>query len=163
VQGRSESETTCKDQLINRHRSPRWRKTLARASGMLRFFRIGSGRAQPFFVGASSCPAKVLATTDARNSERRSPASRLLQGNGGHRPPLQNTVQLPAWDVAALERSDNVADRGHAFAVLNRGYTRRTAMAQESELRPMRIFRTVRAGRTATAAIQSTILMPRRR
>ena len=27
--------------------------------------------------------------------------------------------------VAALERSDNVADRGHAFAMLKRGYTRR--------------------------------------
>ena len=28
-------------------------------------------------------------------------------------------------NVAALERSDNVADRSHAFAVLKRGYTRR--------------------------------------
>jgi hypothetical protein len=27
--------------------------------------------------------------------------------------------------VAALERSDNVADRDHAFAVLKRGYPRR--------------------------------------
>jgi hypothetical protein len=27
-----------------------------------------------------------------------------------------------AWDVVALERSDNVADRGHAFAGLKRGY-----------------------------------------
>jgi len=26
-------------------------------------------------------------------------------------------------NVAALERSDNVADRDHAFAVLKRGYT----------------------------------------
>ena len=26
-------------------------------------------------------------------------------------------------DVAALEQSDNVADSGHAFAVLKRGYT----------------------------------------
>jgi len=28
-------------------------------------------------------------------------------------------------NVAALERSDNVAERGHAFAGLKRGYTRR--------------------------------------
>jgi len=28
-------------------------------------------------------------------------------------------------NVAALERSDNVADSGHAFAVLKRGYIRR--------------------------------------
>jgi hypothetical protein len=33
--------------------------------------------------------------------------------------------------VAALERSDNVADRGHAFAVLKRGYTRRTVIVQD--------------------------------
>jgi len=39
-------------------------------------------------------------------------------------------------NVAALERSDNVADRGHAFALLKRGYTRRTVLGPESEMRP---------------------------
>jgi len=38
--------------------------------------------------------------------------------------------------AAALERSDNVANRGHAFAVLKRGYTRRAVIGQESEMRP---------------------------
>jgi hypothetical protein len=32
-----------------------------------------------------------------------------------------------------LERSDNVADLGHAFAVLKRGYTRRAVI---TEVRP---------------------------
>jgi hypothetical protein len=27
------------------------------------------------------------------------------------------------WNAAALERSDNVANSGHAFAMLKRGYT----------------------------------------
>ena len=36
----------------------------------------------------------------------------------------ENTSATSA-DVAALERSDNVADSSHAFAVLKRGYTRR--------------------------------------
>ena len=48
-------------------------------------------------------------------------------------------------NVAALERSDNVANRGHAFAVLKRGYTRRqssgrkvrcTALPSRPELSP---------------------------
>jgi hypothetical protein len=33
-------------------------------------------------------------------------------------------------NVAALERSDNVADRCHAFAGLKRGYTQNTVRAQ---------------------------------
>ena len=41
---------------------------------------------------------------------------------GGHRPPLQ--ARPGDGNVAALERSDNVADRGHAFAELKRGYPR---------------------------------------
>jgi len=35
----------------------------------------------------------------------------------------ENTSATSA-DVAALERSDNVADSSHAFAVLKRGYLR---------------------------------------
>ena len=31
-----------------------------------------------------------------------------------------------SWNVAALERSDNVADRDHAFAMLKRGYTQKS-------------------------------------
>ena len=46
--------------------------------------------------------------------------------------------------VAALERSDNVADRSHAFAVLKRGHTRRAVIGQERETRPAR--RAVRMG-----------------
>jgi len=38
--------------------------------------------------------------------------------------------------VAALERSDNVADLDHAFAVLKRGYTGRPATVQRSDMRP---------------------------
>ena len=34
-------------------------------------------------------------------------------------------------NVAALERSDNVAESGHAFAVLKRGYTLRVVIVQE--------------------------------
>jgi hypothetical protein len=38
-----------------------------------------------------------------------------------------------------LERSDNVADSDHAFAMLKRGYPpRREVIAQKSETRPMR-------------------------
>ena len=48
------------------------------------------------------------------------------------------------WNVAALERSDNVADRSHAFAVLKRGYPRRAVIVQEREMRPAR--RAVRMG-----------------
>ena len=40
-------------------------------------------------------------------------------------------------NVAALERSDNVADRGHAFAELKRGYTHQAVIVQESEMRAM--------------------------
>jgi len=36
-----------------------------------------------------------------------------------------------------LERSDNATVRGHAFAVLKRGYTRRAVIVQESEMRAM--------------------------
>jgi hypothetical protein len=39
------------------------------------------------------------------------------------------------WNVAALERSDNVADRGHAFAVLKRGYTHREVLIRKTEMR----------------------------
>jgi hypothetical protein len=46
----------------------------------------------------------------------------------------------PMWlhgrPVAALERSDNVANRGHAFSVLKRGYFHREVTTQESEIRP---------------------------
>jgi hypothetical protein len=34
--------------------------------------------------------------------------------------------------VAALERSDKVAGRGHVFAVLKRGYTHRAVIVQET-------------------------------
>jgi len=40
-------------------------------------------------------------------------------------------------NVAALQRSDNGADRGHAFAELKRGYTRPAVIVQESEMRAM--------------------------
>jgi hypothetical protein len=40
-----------------------------------------------------------------------------------------------ATSVAALERSDNVADSDHAFAVLKRGYARREVIVQRSEMR----------------------------
>jgi hypothetical protein len=45
-------------------------------------------------------------------------------------------------NVAALERSANVADRHHAFAVLKRGYPRRVVIVRKMELGPRR--RTVR-------------------
>ena len=38
-------------------------------------------------------------------------------------------------NVAALERSDNVAARDHAFAVRKRGYPHRVVIVQETELR----------------------------
>jgi hypothetical protein len=43
--------------------------------------------------------------------------------------------QSPKLNVAALERSDNVAD-SHAFAVLKRGYPCRVVIVQETEMRP---------------------------
>jgi hypothetical protein len=42
-----------------------------------------------------------------------------------------------SWNVAALERSDNVADGGHAFAGLKRDYTRRAVFMQERGIRPV--------------------------
>ena len=45
-------------------------------------------------------------------------------------------VRRVSRNVAALEQSDNVADRGHAFATLKRGYTRRAVIGPESEMRP---------------------------
>jgi hypothetical protein len=41
-----------------------------------------------------------------------------------------------SWNVAALERSDNVADNGHAFAMLKRGYTNGAVLMHETEIRP---------------------------
>jgi len=38
------------------------------------------------------------------------------------------------WPVAALERNDNVADGGHAFAVLKRGYTLRVVRVRKVQL-----------------------------
>ena len=48
----------------------------------------------------------------------------------------------PPWaeNVAALERSDNVADRGHAFALLKRGYPRRIVLGQETDAAPAPAF-----------------------
>jgi hypothetical protein len=40
-----------------------------------------------------------------------------------------------------LERSDNVADVDHAFAVLKRGYTRWTVFMQESKMGSGQILR----------------------
>jgi hypothetical protein len=41
-----------------------------------------------------------------------------------------------------LERSDNVAEGGHAFAVLQRGYTRGAVFMQASEMCPDQFLRT---------------------
>jgi hypothetical protein len=51
------------------------------------------------------------------------------RANGANRGQVDRATveQLPAgarWNVAALEPSDNVADRSHAFAGLKRGYFR---------------------------------------
>ena len=53
------------------------------------------------------------------------------------------TASVSEWNwsrrnVAALERSDNVADCSHAFAGLKRGYPRRVVIVQESDMRPPR-------------------------
>jgi len=40
------------------------------------------------------------------------------------------------FDVAALERSDNVANDGHAFAGLKRGYGRETVVVPETVTHP---------------------------
>ena len=45
-------------------------------------------------------------------------------------------LPLAFWNVAALERSDNVADPCHAFAGLKRGYSHRAGTVQETEMRP---------------------------
>ena len=47
---------------------------------------------------------------------------------------------LCSLNVAALERSDNVADSGHAFAMLKRGYTREAVLIHESEMLAARVF-----------------------
>jgi hypothetical protein len=46
-------------------------------------------------------------------------------------------------NVAALERSDNVADSDHAFAMLKRGYPRRLVIVQESEMHFLRYARAI--------------------
>ena len=40
--------------------------------------------------------------------------------------------------AAALARSDNAADRDHAFAVLKRGYTRRVVIGSKARCVPWR-------------------------
>jgi len=54
----------------------------------------------------------------------------------------RSQLQWRKLNVAALERSDNVADRDHAFAMLKRGYPGRAVMVPKREMRPHR--RTVR-------------------
>jgi hypothetical protein len=41
------------------------------------------------------------------------------------------STPIPKLNVAALERSDNVADRDHAFAELKRGYPHRVVIWQK--------------------------------
>ena len=50
-------------------------------------------------------------------------SSEGMSSNTYHSPLGFAKLRVAAGDVAALERSDNVADRDHAFAVLKRGYT----------------------------------------
>jgi len=44
---------------------------------------------------------------------------------------MPRITPIPKLNVAALERSDNVADSDHAFAELNRGYTHRIVIWQK--------------------------------
>ena len=46
----------------------------------------------------------------------------LVPENSSFSGHLSNCTIRVAWNVAALERSDNVVNQGHAFAVLKRGY-----------------------------------------
>ena len=49
-------------------------------------------------------------------------------------------------NVAALERSDNVAGRGHAFAGLKRGYPRMGGYQAQNETRPGALQTNCRSG-----------------
>jgi len=77
----------------------------------------------------------TLAATKMNNAAGRRAAARqkIISARPAVGPVREN--RPAGWKVTALERSDNVADSGHAFALLKRGYTRWAAIAQKWALR----------------------------
>ena len=63
-----------------------------------------------------------------------------------------------------MERSDNVADRDHAFAVLKRGYPRRVVIVKRGEMHSLRYARAILCSVFPTAAVNAPDwLLPRKK